>query len=423
MRVLHVLDHSAPLQSGYAYRTLAILREQARLGWQTWHLTSARQGGGAEAVETASGFEFFRTDAQRLRLARLPLIRELELGQRLDARLAGLVRRLRPDVLHVHSPVLNLLPALRVGRSARVPVTYEVRSLWEESAIEKGRVREGSVRHRGSRALETWALKHCDHVIVICEGLRRELIGRGLAPDDVTVVANGVDIDRFPLRGTRNAVLEQRLGVAGCRVIGFAGSFHLYEGLDTLVEAFSRLADGHPDLRLLLIGSGGEDQRLRELAQRSGRGDRILFTGLVPHEQMADHYSLIDLAVYPRRASRLTNTVTPLKPLEAMAQGIAVVASDIGGHRELIEGGRTGYLAAPDDAAALAAAMARALADDDERQAIIGRAREFVERRRTWRAAVAATGEAYRRAGVPLEAITASAGEPAALESVQPSAP
>jgi len=422
VRVLHVLDHSAPLQSGYAYRTLAILREQARLGWQTWHLTSARQDGGAEAVETAAGFEFYRTSAQRLRLARLPVIRELELGQRLDSRLAGLVRRLRPDVLHVHSPVLNLLPALRVGRALRVPVVYEVRSLWEESAIEKGRVREGSVRHRASRALETWGLKHCDHVIVICEGLRRELIGRGLAPDDVTVVANGVDIDRFPLRGARNAVLEQRLGVAGCRVIGFAGSFHRYEGLDTLVEAFCRLADAHPDLRLLLIGSGGEDQRLRQLAQRSGHGDRILFTGLVPHDQMADHYSLIDLAVYPRRASRLTDTVTPLKPLEAMAQGIAVVASDIGGHRELIEGGRTGYLATPDDAAALAAAIARALIDDAERQAIIGRAREFVERRRTWRAAVAATGEAYRRAGVPLAAITAPAGEPTALESVQPSA-
>jgi glycogen(starch) synthase len=407
VRILHVLDHSAPLASGYAYRTLAILAEQRRRGWSTCQLTSARQGPTSEAIEQAAGFEFHRTQSDGPWHERLPLVREWSLGRRLETRLSALARAFRPDVIHAHSPVLTLLPALRVGRAARIPVVYEVRSLWEESAIEKGKVREGSARHRASRALETWALRRSDHVIVICEGLQRELVGRGLPADRITVVGNGVDIERYPMGASRDPGLERELGLEGCRVVGFAGSFHLYEGLDLLVEAFAQESARRPDLRLLLIGSGAEDARLRRLASRPELAGRIVFAGLVPNERMRAYYSLIDLAVYPRRASRLTHTVTPLKPLEAMAQGIAVVASDIGGHRELVVDGATGYLAPPDDATALAAAMARALDDDAERHVIVANARRFVETRRTWRATVARTAIAYEKAGVPAEIIGA----------------
>jgi glycosyltransferase involved in cell wall biosynthesis len=115
----------------------------------------------------------------------------------------------------------------------------------------------------------------------------------------------------------------------------------------------------------------------------------VIFVGRVPHAEVAAYYSLVDLFVYPRKSMRLTELVTPLKPLEAMAQGKLVIASDVGGHRELVDPGRTGFLFRAGDAQALAAQLIDTLSRRDEWHAVRQRARSFVERERTWAASVA----------------------------------
>jgi glycosyltransferase involved in cell wall biosynthesis len=114
----------------------------------------------------------------------------------------------------------------------------------------------------------------------------------------------------------------------------------------------------HPNAQLLLVGGGPMDAALRAQAAASGVGEAIVFTGRVPHDEVERYYSLIDVLAYPRKKSRLTDLVTPLKPLEAMAQQRIVAASDVGGHRELIEDGVSGLLFPPDDPQAIAAALA-----------------------------------------------------------------
>lgn len=407
MKVLHVLDHSAPLQSGYAFRTLAILREQAKLGWQTFQLTSPKHGHAEAPVEEAAGLRFYRTAAGTDWSDRLPVAGEIRLMQRLASRLREVVDLVRPDILHAHSPVLDAYPALAVGRRFGLPVVYEIRSLWEDSAVEKGASRRNSPKYRATRFAETRALRRCDHVVVISAGLRDEVIARGIAPDRVTVVPNGVDLDRFPVIGEPDAALAARLGLAGSRVVGYAGSLHPYEGLDLLIEAFGHVVRRQPDVRLLLVGAGAAEPALRARAGGAGLLDRIVFAGQVPHDAVPSYLSLMTVLVYPRRRSRLTDIVTPLKPLEAMAQGIAVVASDIGGHRELIDNGRTGHLVLPEDPGALADTLAEVLGSESKRSSTIVAARDYVSTARTWARSVEGYRQAYLAAGVPAELLSA----------------
>jgi glycogen(starch) synthase len=391
MRVLHVLDHSVPLHSGYGFRTLAILREQRRRGWETVHLTTPKHGPGAATQEVVDGLTFHRTPST----TGIGLLAQMRLTA---ARIDELVRTERPDVVHAHSPVLNALPALWVRLSRRVPVVYEMRASWEDAAVDHGTTGEGSLRYRASRALETVALRHADQVTTICEGLRGDIAARGVAADRITVIPNAVDVEGFRFGAPADAALQARLGLAGCTVIGFAGSFYGYEGLHLLVDAMARLRSARPDLRLLLVGGGPQEAALREQVASADLGDRVLFTGRVPHDEVQRYYELIDLLVYPRLPIRLTELVTPLKPLEAMAQGRVLLASDVGGHRELIADGQTGYLCRAGDADALAQAMSNALDQRSDWPRLRQQARRFVEQERTWVRSVARYGEVYRRA-------------------------
>ena len=385
MRILHVLDHSIPLHSGYTFRTLALLREQRALGWQTFHVTSPKHvAGGAALEDTVDGWHFFRTPAPAGG-RRVPGLDEMALMRQLAARIESVAAAVRPDLIHAHSPVLDALPALRVARRLGIPMVYEVRAFWEDAAVDHGTTTEGSLRYRLTRAMETRALRQADHVFTICEGLRRDIVERGIAASRVTVIPNAVDIDAFTLGGAADPDLERRLGLEGAEVIGFIGSFYAYEGLDLLLDALPTLLRLRPQARVLLVGGGPQDEALRAQAQRLGVAERVVFTGRVPHDQVQRYYDLVDVLAYPRHPMRLTDLVTPLKPLEAMAQGRLLVASDVGGHRELIRHGETGWLFAAGDAQALATTLAEVLSQPGAAPAVRAAGRRFVEEERNWR--------------------------------------
>lgn len=396
MKILHILDHSIPLHSGYTFRTAAILREQRRLGWQTYHLTSPKQGSGAATQQSVDGLDFFRTPSLAGFSSRLPLVREFAQMRATEARLEQLIDVLKPDILHAHSPVLDAIPALRVGRRHGIPVVYEVRAFWEDAAVDHGTTREGSARYRLSRAIETWALRQADHVTCICAGLSADIAGRGVPGQKITVIPNAVDADEFSPGAEPDDALRRSLGLAGAEVVGFIGSFYAYEGLDLLLDAFPRLLAERPAARLLLVGGGFQEEALREQAEALGILDKVVFTGRVPHSEVQRYYDLVDVLAYPRHAMRLTDLVTPLKPLEAMAQQRIFVASDVGGHRELIRDGVNGVLFPAGDAAALAATLTRLLADRSGWPALRSAGRAFVERERTWASSVARYAAIYR---------------------------
>lgn len=397
MRILHVLDHSIPLHSGYTFRTAALLREQRALGWETFHLTSPKQGHTDEAVQTVDDLSFYRTPVVKNSFSSLPLAGQWQLMGQLTRRLREVAKKVRPDIIHAHSPVLNALPAIRVGRELGIPVVYEIRAFWEDAAVDHGTTHEGSARYRLTRALETRAIRRADHVFTICEGLRSDIADRGIDPAKITVIPNAVDTHAFQASQSPDPALKHSLGLDGKVVLGFVGSFYAYEGLDLLIEALPTILQVNPAVALLLVGGGPEEARLREQVARLGLEGHVVFSGRVPHKEVSRYYDLIDVLAYPRHSMRLTELVTPLKPLEAMAQQKLFVASSVGGHRELVEHLKTGVLFKADNKDALTQAVLDLLASPRIWPELKANGRAFVESVRNWRNSVANYKPVYER--------------------------
>jgi PEP-CTERM/exosortase A-associated glycosyltransferase len=394
MRILHVLDHGLPLHSGYAFRTRAIVKAQLAMGWEVACLTGPRQATEGPDPEIVDGITFYRTAKPEPAPAPLGEWREI---RALSDRLDKLVDDWKPDQLHAHSPVLSALAALPVARRRGLPLVYEIRAFWEDAAVGNGTGRQGSARYRLTRMIETYAARKADAVAVICEGLKQDLIRRGIDADKIIVSPNGVDMELFGSPLAADAGFADSLGLTDADTVGFIGSFYDYEGLDDLILAMPILLARRPKAQLLLVGGGPMEESLRAQAAASPAADRIRFVGRVPHDEVERYYALIDILAYPRKAMRLTELVTPLKPLEAMAQRKLVAASDVGGHRELIEDNVTGTLFRAGDPAALADALAGLFEHRggwDKRRDV---ARLFVERERNWSSNISRYAPLYQR--------------------------
>lgn len=383
-RILHVLDHSLPLHSGYTFRTRAILKAQEAAGLEVRAITGQRHETQIDAksapgaVETVDGLTFHRTSGELGGPVVLSEIREVAA---LSKAIQTVAREWRPDVIHAHSPALCGAAALQAARALGVPLVYEIRAFWEDAAVGNRTGTQGSLKYRMTRALETQVASRADAVFTICDGLRDDLIRRGIPAGRIGVMRNGVDLSLFGDPPPRDDALGAQLGLApGAPVIGYIGSFYAYEGVDDLIAAMPILRRTHKDARLLLVGAGERDAEWRAAAAALDESDAVIFTGRVPHAEVERYYSLVDVLAYPRKRSRLTDLVTPLKPLEAMAQRRIVAASDVGGHRELITDGVTGALFPPDDPTACAAGLSALLGTREDwgtmREAGIAHVRE-----------------------------------------------
>jgi len=395
MRILHILDHSIPLHSGYTFRTLSILKEQRTLGWKTFHLTGQKQGPCSALEEDVDGWHFYRTPITLKSVTKLPVLNQVSVINNLTRRLNEVVKIVKPDILHAHSPALNALPALRVARSLNIPIVYEVRAFWEDAAVDHGTSKEWGVRYRLTRALESYALKHVDAVTTICEGLRNDILERGILPKKVTVIPNAVNIENFNIGEEADLQLAEDLGLNNKILLGFIGSFYAYEGLNILLQALPKMLAQNQDIRILLVGGGPQESKLKTLAIQLGIENKVVFTGRVPHDQVQRYYNLIDILVYPRLKMRLTDLVTPLKPLEAMAQGKLLMASDVGGHLELIQDKKTGVIFKSDNPDALATEALDLLSRHDRWPALRAAARNYVETERNWPVSVAHYKDVY----------------------------
>ena len=384
-RILHVLDHSLPLHSGYTFRTRAILKAQEGLGLAVRGITGQRHNAEAPdggSPEDADGLTFYRTPGLP---SGPPALREWGEINALDGAICALAKDWRPDIIHAHSPALCGAAAWRAARALGIPFVYEIRAFWEDAAVGNLTGTQGSIKYRLTRALETRVARQADALFTICEGLKNDLAQRGIAPGKIGVMRNGVDLSLFGEPVPRDDTLAAQLGIApGAPVIGYIGSFYAYEGVDDLIAAMPILRRTHPEARLLLVGAGPMADAWRAAAAALPDPQAVIFTGRVPHTEVERYYSLVDVLAYPRKAQRLTDLVTPLKPLEAMAQRRLVAASSVGGHRELITNGDTGILFAPDDPASCAAALAGLLDAREGWDAMRNRAEAHVRARHDW---------------------------------------
>jgi PEP-CTERM/exosortase A-associated glycosyltransferase len=390
-RVLHILDHSHPLLSGYSVRSHSLIKAQNKIGFVAEALTGPlhqlEDSGAIDVVIDEVSYR--RTQLQygvvrQVLDRRVPVLREMAVVMLLRRRILEVVDAQPFQVVHAHSPSLCGLAALQAATSRRVPFVYEIRAFWEDAAVDQNKTSPQSPRYRITRQLEEYVARRADAVVGIGRHILQDLRQRGLDPQKLFHVPNGVDAERFTSL-PRDTGLASQLGLSDEPVLGFIGSLYRYEGIAWLVRAAAELRGRGIPLQILVVGQGEEMPEIQTAIREAQAQDYVLAVGQVPHGEVTRYYSLMDVMVYPRRRIRLTELTTPLKPLEAMAQGKAVLASDVGGIRELVEPDEPCLLFQPDDVEDFCSKASQLLGDENFRRKLGESARQMVLRAKDWK--------------------------------------
>lgn len=404
--VAYTVYSSLPYHSsGYATRTQGLLSALRGIGWNISAFTRLdypQDMTGYEHLDDdlepdlVEGVEYNRLTSQGLYPGRDNILSYVDCYA---STLEEAIRERGVAVIHAASNHVNGLASIVAARRMGIPSIYEVRGLWEVTRASRDPVWRSSREYRQAVALETQVANHATRVIAITHALKSELVSRGVAAEKIMVVPNGVDTERFKPR-SRYINLAETMGLKEKTVIGYAGSIVDYEGLELLIEATAALAKERNDFTVVVVGDGKGLSRLRSIVDDLSLNDRVIFCGRVSHHLVEDHMSLFDIAAFPRLGLPVCEMVSPLKPFEAMAMGISVVASDVRALSEIVEDGVTGLLHGKGDVESLALALRRLL-DDPVLRAELGAAgRDWVVAHRDWKTVAAPLASMYKDLGI-----------------------
>ena len=374
MKVLHILYQSLPNISGSSIRSRDILNNQLKIGVKPIVVTSPFQNPktNGKSFEEIDGIKYFRTFSNNNELVKenessfFIQIKKFFRIISFSIKVYRIAKKEKIDVIHAHAMFFCAIAGKITSIILNKPLIYEVRSLWEE------RFKRTSFLNylifSFLTFLETFCMFLADHIVAINQNLKIELQSRLiLKKRKITVVKNAVDLDRIiTSKKIRNEL-----------VFGYIGTLSPIEGLDILIEAFNNLDLSN---KLLIFGDGIELENLKKL---STSNSNIIFQGKISSSEILKAYNQIDIIVNPRKSSYLTNSVTPLKTIEAMAYKKLVIASDVGGMKELIKDDQTGILFKSGDLFELEKALLKVLERNDL-NSIVDNAYNYIYKQRNW---------------------------------------
>ena len=428
MRVLHVLANSPPDVNGYAVRTQNILAAQlANSKIQPVGLTSPwypdRESMSKTLVE--GGISYLRclhparmeavpgiglnwvasrgksriindSKPKRKSLVKRSIhyvlgfmrpvmywIEERILFKHFRNRIVEVAKSEQAEIIHAHVPYRVGIPSMQAARILNLPFVYEMRGLWEESAIASGRWRAGGIAYRRFRRLENKVLKNADAVVCISNTLRDEAISRGVEPNRIFVVPNAVNHTIEPSQKP-DLYIEAEEKLANHSVVGYIGSLRSLEGVNLTANAVAKLRKNGINAKFFVLSSESGQADLREYCRELGIDNDSYIVGPVPHGQVSHFYKLIDVFVVSRPDTRVTRLVTPLKPFEAMYHSRPLVMSDLPALAEIVENGENGILYPPGNLSGLVESISSILADKSYGDRLGKAAREWIISERTW---------------------------------------
>ncbi len=399
MKVLHILDHSLPYLSAYSFRSSYMISQQRQMGITPIVLTSPSHESFEEESEILQGVQHHRTHWPQFHM--LPQPRFIP-ALRHEAYIASMARKIlqvardcEVDLLHAHSPAFNGLAAKRAARKLGIPWIYELRYYEQDAAVDSGQTTPYSLRYKFAKWMEDRAIRQANLTVTTSASLRNELMTRGFSSRKLMEAPEGVDTRIFHPRPPDSELIE-RHNLVGHTVIGFIGSFFKYEGLERLLSIMTHLLRERRDIKLILAGSGEVEAQLRARVPREWH-DHIIFTGRIEHEDILRYYSVIDICVYPRLSTRMTELTTPTRPLEAMSMERAVIVSNVAAIAELVRHNKTGFVVETDDKTAFSANISYLVNNPKERRAMGQRARADVIKHRDWKQVALKYADIYQR--------------------------
>jgi glycogen(starch) synthase len=404
LNVVHVLYQSIPNISGSSTRSYDIVSSQIKIGLKPTILTSPFQQGknvmyGYEIIE---GVNYYRTynnnknqEVSETGNKFIKRIFKLFSVFGFYSKIKKVALENKADIIHSHAMFFCGIPSFFVARKLNIPHVYEVRSLWEERKKDaNSKSLFVKLEYKVLRFLETYTMKKSNHVIAINENLRLDIIKRGINPKKISVIPNAVNIDFIESQKTKKN--DKSINDSSF-VIGYIGSISPIEGLDNLVKVVKRLNAKNNDIKLFIYGSGKEDE-ITKLRGVISEDNNIQLKGSIVRADIYKAYNEVSIIVNPRVKSKLTDSVTPLKPLEAMGFEKIVIASDVGGMKELIENNKTGFLYPSEDIQALEDVIEKVhkLKENDLLE-IKSNALKYVREHRSWDANAKLYYSIYRK--------------------------
>lgn len=395
-RILHLLTNSVPhTGSGYAQRSHSILTAQKAAGWDPLAVTRLGYPVQIGVLRAAGEDVVDGISYQRLLPRKMAKSMSGRLQQQAEA-LLEISQQVRPSVIHTTTHFVNGLVAHEVAHALGVPWVYEVRGqLADTWASSRGEDARQSERYCLFMEREAEVMCSADLVITLGESMKQAILAAGVPEERILISPNAVGGGYIgePLQ-QREA--RQALGLEGNNLyIGTVSSLVDYEGLDDLVTSFALLAPRLPKLRLVVVGDGTAAPSLRNQVKLLGVSNKVIFTGRVPAEKARLYHQALDVFVVPRKDLTVTRSVTPLKPVEALASARPVVASRLDALTEIVQDGVNGRLFTPGDPGDLADVLQELLEDEGMRRRLGAAGRQGVLATRTWEANALALGRAY----------------------------
>tara|TARA_Y100000590_G_scaffold440074_1_gene565003 strand:+ start:3626 stop:5539 length:1914 start_codon:yes stop_codon:yes gene_type:complete len=389
--VLYHTSHSLPyVQSGYAYRTHWLLNNIIKKNWDI-------------QVCNRVGFPNDRHDFKKSPIipkdARLDSIiykMECENNELFPSNIKKyhelsvqtLIKQcsqIQPSIIHAASNHTCGLAATDAAQRLGIKSIYEIRGLWHFTRASKEEGYSNSNHFNLINNLEIQAAKNANHVFVITEAIKNILINKGLDNNKITILPNGVDINRFPLLKEKKIELMNKYDINNQIIIGYIGSIVVYEGLDYLVQSIKKIINqGIKNIKLIIVGDGDYLPVLKEQVINEKLFDYVIFTGRVSHLEINNYYSIMDFMVYPRKGYDVCEIVSPLKPYEAMASGKPIIVSNVNALSEMIENNETGLLHQKDDVNDLSQKIIQLIDSKDMRMRLSQAGYKWVMKNRTW---------------------------------------
>jgi colanic acid biosynthesis glycosyl transferase WcaI len=261
------------------------------------------------------------------------------------------------DVIYVWHPPLTIgVAAWIIARLRRVPFVYDVQDIWPESAVLAGILRDGYLVRMLAR-LERFVYRRADHLLVVTEGARQNLMSKGVPEAKVTALPHWIDETMFTdVAPDASDRIRAKYHWEGRFVVLFAGNLGMVQGLDCVIQAASALK-AHPEILIALVGDGTDKGRLRELAQAAHVEDQVQFINSQPMSRMPDFMAAADTLLVHLKRSEVSKYVIPTKTLAYLAAGKPILMAMDGAAAQLVTDAQAGRVVVPEDSPALAKAI------------------------------------------------------------------
>lgn len=411
MIILHLVQNSLPYISGSTIRSKYIFKYQKRFS-KIIVLTSFLSEKNNKHFEIIEGIPYYRINKNISSLLKFYFniferlkdilfmffnidfdenIQFLIISPIVEYYIKKLIKFYNIDAVHVHSYYAEAQCAQKIANKREIPFIYEHRGFIEENVMANPKIKDKDYfkllynKANKFKKKETEIMKKSDLIITLSNIMKKELIKRNLDANKIKIIPNCADTKSIQPQPA-NLELKQKLKLSGLKIIGFIGRINGYEGIEILIRSIPYLLEQFRDLKVLLIG-GGDPKYIRNLKKLSldlNVSNYILFIGIVPHYEIKEYYSIIDIIVIPRLNLNVNRKVTPLKPLEAMAFRKLVIASNLPALRYVIIPKKTGDLFKAEDPIDLSSKIIYYLKNPEKKKVIEEFSRLYVEKYFSW---------------------------------------